>query len=152
MADVLLATDADWLFDEVSAALCGDGTTVSRISDSSQLRQAVAHLNPALVILDMQTGSMGGIAGCLDLRHEAGAGRLPETRVMLLLDRDVDRWLAREAKSDGWMIKPLDSFRLRRAAAAVLAGDDWFEGEAAPAPTEEQEAADEADEPVGEPA
>ena len=148
MPGLLLVTDADWLFDEVSAALCGGGTTVSRIHDGSQLRPAVSQLNPDLVILDMQSGSMGGIANCLDLRLEAGAGRLPETKMLLLLDRDSDRWLAREAKADGWMVKPLDSFRLRRAANAILAGEAYFENE----PVDEPEAPDEADAEAGEPA
>lgn len=138
MAGVLLATDADWLFDDVSAALCGDGTILSRVKDSSVLREAVTKLEPELTILDMQTGSMGGVAGCRDLRLESGAGRVPHTRVLLLLDRDADRWIAREAGADGWMIKPLNPFRLRRAVTAVLAGEPWFEGEIADEPADTQ--------------
>ena len=45
------------------------------------------------------------------------------------LDRDADRWIAREAGSDGWLIKPLDALRLRRAALATLAGEAIYEGE-----------------------
>ena len=36
-------------------------------------------------------------------------------------------FLAGQSEADGWMIKPIDSFRLRRAAAAVAAGRGWFE-------------------------
>jgi len=90
---------------------------------------------------------MGGIANCLDLRLEAGADRLPATKVLLLLDRDSDRWLAREAQADGWLVKPVDSFRLRRAANAVLAGESYFENE----PVPEAEATEgDADENIGE--
>jgi len=133
VGDILLATDADWLFDEVCAALCGGDTRVNRITDSRHVRTAIGVVEPELVILDAQVGSMGGIASCLDLRLEAGAGRIDDIRVLLLLDRDADRWVAREAQADGWLIKPLDPFRLRRAHQALMAGDSWFEGEPVPA-------------------
>ena len=125
---MLLATDADWIADEVVAALADDDTTVSRVRAGAHVRAAVGELEPELVVLDLQIGNMGGIAAALDLRLEAGAGRLPHTRVLLLLDREADVWIARQADSDGWLLKPLDAFRLRRAAAAVLSGDTWFEG------------------------
>ncbi|MCB0995858.1 MAG: response regulator [Acidimicrobiales bacterium] len=128
MTSVLLATDADWIADEVVAALADDDTTVSRVRAGAHVRAAVGELEPELVVLDLQIGNMGGIAAALDLRLEAGAGRLPHTRVLLLLDREADVWIARQADSDGWLLKPLDAFRLRRAAAAVLSGDTWFEG------------------------
>ncbi len=133
MNEVLLATDADWIFDEVAAAIADVDTRVSRVHAGADVRAAVAELEPALVILDLQIGNMGGVATAIDLHHEAEAGRLPATRVLLLLDRDADTWLAGEARADGWMVKPLDAFRLRRAARAVMAGDPWHEGAASSA-------------------
>ena len=70
----------------------------------------------------MQIGNMGGIATCLHLRHEAGAERLPEVPVLMLLDRQADVFLARRSDADGWVVKPLDAFSLRKAATAVLDG------------------------------
>jgi DNA-binding response OmpR family regulator len=130
VTQVLLATDADWLYDEVSAALCEPGTTVSRIREGRDVGTAVTQLNPDLVVLDLQIGTKGGVAACIDLRHDIAMGRAEPTKVMMLLDRDADRWIARQADADGWLIKPLDAFRLRRAALACLAGEDTFEGEA----------------------
>ena len=129
---VLLATDADWLFDEVSAALCEPGTTVARIRDGRDVGTVVGELNPDLVLLDLQIGTKGGVAVCIDLRHDIAMGRAAPTKVMMLLDRDADRWLARQADVDGWLIKPLDAFRLRRAALACVAGENVFEGEVVP--------------------
>lgn len=129
MADVLLATDADWIQDEVAAALDGEHT-VHRVRRGADVRAAVAAGSPAfgLVILDLQIGNMGGMAACMDLRLEYGAGRLPDVAVLMLLDRDADVFLARRSDADGWLIKPLDAFRLRRAAAALLDGGDYHEG------------------------
>lgn len=127
MPTVLIATDADWVLDDVEAALGEEGTTLLRVRSGDAVRPAVASEAPNLVVLDLQIGNMGGIAACLDLRHEAGMGRLPKVPVLMLLDRPADVFLARRSSADGWIIKPLDSFRLRRAADALLAGGTYAE-------------------------
>ena len=124
---MLVATDADWILDEVAAALAGDGTTVSRVREGRDVRTAVGELHPDLVILDLQIGSMGGIATCLDLRLEGGMDRIDEQRILLLLDREADTFLAKEAGADGWLVKPLDPTRLGRAAEAIEGGEQYFE-------------------------
>src|SRR4051794_27973987 len=89
---------------------------------------AVEEAEPALVVLDLQIGNMGGMAACLALHLEAGAGRLPRIPVLMLLDRQADVFLARRSDADGWLIKPIDSFRLRKAFDALLAGQRYEEG------------------------
>lgn len=126
---MLLATDADWIRDDISAALTDPDTTVSRVRKGAEVVPAVASLRPDLVILDLQIGNMGGIATTYALHNEASAGRLDRVKIMVLLDRADDRFLARTANADGWMVKPLDAFRIRRATKAVLAGDRYTEGE-----------------------
>lgn len=122
MTEVLIATDADAVFDEVEAALVDETTTVVRVRAGQAVAGAVAAATPDLVVLDLQIGNMGGIAACLNLRHEAGDGRLPEVPVLMLLDRQADVFLARRSGADGWIVKPLEAFSLRTAAAAVLEG------------------------------
>lgn len=123
MTEVLIATDADAVFDEVEAALADESTRVVRVRSGKAVGEVVAQSTPDLVVLDLQIGNMGGIAACLHLRNEAGEGRLPEVPVLLLLDRAADVQLARRSGAEGWVVKPLDAFRLRRAATAVLAGE-----------------------------
>jgi DNA-binding response OmpR family regulator len=131
VATVLLATDADWIRDEVDAAL-GVSHTIHRVRSGAAVLAAAWGVEPDLVLLDLQIGNMGGIACCLDLRLEQRAGRLPEQRIILLLDREADLFLAQRAEADGWLVKPLDSLRLRRAAEAVLGGGTVREGVADP--------------------
>ena len=127
MAAVLLATDADWVYDEVFAALDGS-YTVSRVRAGALVQDAVADLAPEVVLLDLQIGNMGGIAACLNLRLEQRAGRVPDAKALILLDREADIFLARRAEADGWLIKPFDSFRLRRAVQTVLSAGSYTEG------------------------
>ena len=117
---VLLATDADSLADEIFATLTDERTTVSRVHSGLEVRPATIELKPDLVLLDLQIGNMGGVAASIDLRHEAEAGRAPETRIVILLDRDVDQWIAKQADADGQLVKPLDSLKLRRLINELL--------------------------------
>ena len=124
MTEVLIATDADAVFAEVEAALVDERTRVVRVRKGQAVAGAVAGSTPDLVVLDLQIGNMGGIATCIDLRHEAGEGRLPDVPVLMLLDRQADVFLARRSGADGWVVKPLDAFSLRTAATAILEGGD----------------------------
>ena len=122
MTDVLLACDADWLIQEVRSALSDPGTTVGVVRAGAEVRSAVSAEPPNLVILDLQIGNMGGMATCMDLRLEAGAGRLDPVPILMLLDREADVFLAQQAGAEGWLVKPLDSFRLKMASVKLLSG------------------------------
>jgi len=132
--NVLLVTDADWIHDEVDAALADADTTVLRVRSGREAIPAVAEHEPVLVILDLQIGNMGGFATCMNLRQDEGAGRLKTRPILMLLDRHDDLFLAHRSDADGWLIKPVDAFRLRKAAEALRTGYTWFEGAEAPAP------------------
>src|SRR3954454_3304810 len=122
---VLLATDADWIHEDVDAALAGDDIEVFRVSHGIEVLPAVTQGEPDLVVLDLQIGNMGGMAACMDLRLDESVGKIPHTPVLMLLDRDVDTFLASRADADGWVVKPIDPFTLRRAALTLLAGERW---------------------------
>jgi DNA-binding response OmpR family regulator len=119
---VLVATDDNDVFDEVDAALGDQQTAVTRVRAGRDVVKAVKELNPALVILDLQIGNMGGIATCLALRNEESGGRLDPQQILLLLDRDADEYLARQAAPNGWLMKPLDALSLRRTVASLPSG------------------------------
>ena len=67
------------------------------------------------------------MATCMDLRLEIDAERLSPVPILMLLDREADVYLAQQAGAQGWLVKPLDSFRLKMAAVALLAGEDMRE-------------------------
>lgn len=127
MPDLLIATDADWNHEEVDAALADEGTRVLRVRAGRDVPLAVAQYEPALVLLDLQIGNMGGVATFIHLDQEAQEGRLPTMPVLMLLDRPADVPLVRATGVDGWLVKPLDGHRLRRAAQALLDGGTYHE-------------------------
>lgn len=125
---MLLATDSDRLFTDVDATLATDECDVLRVRRGEDVLPAVRAKSPDLVILDLQIGRMGGVATCLAIRQEEGAERLEPRPVALLLDRSADVFLAQEARANGWLIKPLDSLRLRRMTKVLLGGEQSYEG------------------------
>ncbi len=136
---ILVAAEASWIRDQVQTAFVQPGQRVVEVQRGQDVRKAVSEYEPSVVILDMQIGNMGGIAVALDIRLEQGEGRMPETQILLLLDREADKFLATRSDVDGVLVKPVDAGRLRRAvknlrntdmltvaesAAASLAGLD----------------------------
>jgi len=119
--DILVASDAEWVVDDLRAALVAPGTTVRSVPSGIDVRAALDPV-PDCVVLDLQIGNMGGMATCLDLRLESSAGRLPHVPILMLLDRRPDVFLARRSGADGWLLKPMDPIRTRRAVEAILAG------------------------------
>ena len=134
MPDILIATDAASVHDEIRSVVAEPGTTIRWIRRGEAVRDAM-NLEPAdLAIVDSQIGTMGGIAVALDLRLEADAGRLEHCPVLLVLDRRPDVFMARRSGAEGWIVKPLDPIRLRKAVAALLAGGTWHDTSFLPEP------------------
>ncbi len=125
MPDVLIASDAPWIREDVRAVLVDPDTTVREVTRGAEVLPAVRERVPDLAVLDLQIGKMGAVAVCLDLRLEEGAGRLPHVPVIILLDRRADVFLARRAQAEGWVVKPLDPMRLSRAIRTVMAGGTY---------------------------
>lgn len=125
---ILLATDADWIVDEVTAALGGPDTSFTVCRDGRAVAGEVAKRTPDLAVLDLQSGSMGGMAVAMSLRLDESVDTLPHVDVLMLIDRQADVYLAQRSGAEGWLIKPLDALRLQRAALAVKAGETYREG------------------------
>lgn len=125
MTDVLIATDAEWVHDEVRQALRGPDLTVRWVRSGPEAVAAVRERAPQLAVLDLQIGSMGAMAISLELHLEEGMHRLPHVPILILLDRRPDVFLARRSGAQGWVLKPLDPIRLRKAVTALLAGGTY---------------------------
>ena len=125
MPELLVVSDSPNVRQAVIASLPDTNITVRELTEGAQVLPAVRTSTPDLVVLDQQIGRMGGMATCLDLHLEQGAGRLPHVPVLMLLDRRADVFLARRSEAEGYVVKPLDPLRLGRAITTLLNGDTY---------------------------
>ena len=117
---ILVATDAQYVLDDVTAALAGPDTTFLVCRNGRDVTKVVAERTPDIAILDLQIGSMGGMAVTMQLRLDESSGLLPHVPVLMLLDRTADVHLAKRSAAEGWLVKPLDALTLQRAVDLVL--------------------------------
>jgi DNA-binding NarL/FixJ family response regulator len=125
MAQIVLISDASVVLDELLSVVDNGERTVTSLRNADLLRITVNELEPDLVITDCQVQSMGGIAICHDLKLEESGGRLPHVPVLILLDRRADVFLANRSGAEGYLVKPLDPIRLRRAVESLLSGGTY---------------------------
>jgi CheY-like chemotaxis protein len=131
---ILVASDAPTLRKEVEAVISGPDIEVRSVTTGPEVIAFVTDEDPDLVIVDMQMGNMGGMAVCLELRLQESYDALDHIPVLMLLDRRPDVFLARRSGAEGWLVKPLDPLRLRKAVAVLLDDGTYFDDSYLPVP------------------
>jgi DNA-binding response OmpR family regulator len=131
---ILVASDAPSVRAEVTAVVGEPDVAVIEIHTGPAVPPAVHDHEPDLLVVDLQMGNMGAMAVCLELRLEESYGNLPHVPVLMLLDRRADVFLARRSGAEGWVVKPLDPMRIRRATRALLDGGTYHDESFQPVP------------------
>lgn len=111
---------------EVRSALSIGSWQIEEISDPHQVVDRIEESRVDAVVVDMQVGSAGGMAVVRWIRQATDA--LARPRMVMLLDRSADVFLAQRAGADASVLKPFDAPELRAALAlqpaAVTASDE----------------------------
>jgi len=133
---ILVASDAPSVRHDVVSAIADPDTEVIEVASGPSVMEAVRHLAeaPDLLVVDMQMSNMGGMAVCLDLGLEESYLDVDHIPVLMLLDRRPDVFLARRSGAEGWLVKPMDPLRLRRAVRALLEGGTYEDDSYQPVP------------------
>jgi len=133
MAIVLLASDLASLRKDLRATLEGPDLFIEEVASGPEVIARVERGGVDLVVVDLQIGTMVGMAICMDLRHEESYGAAEPVAVLMLLDRRPDVFLARRSGAEGFLVKPLDPQRLRSAVRALLRGEEYEDESLRPA-------------------
>ena len=113
---ILLVADAEWVINQTRAAMSGEHDLV----ETSDPREAEETMSDAeIVLIDMQVGSMGGMALTRSLKSLAMAGEIVDAPIVLLLDRTADEFLAKRSGADAWLLKPFSAQDLNATLAEV---------------------------------
>ncbi len=134
MPVIVVASDAAYLRKEIVAVADGPDIEIREVESGPEVIASARNDPPDLVVVDLQMGNMGGMAVCLELRLQESYDDLPHIPVLMLLDRRPDVHLARRSGAEGWLVKPLDPLRLRRAIRALIDGDEYFDDSYQPVP------------------
>lgn len=113
MPKLLLVADAEWVVNEVKAALAIGNWEIDASAEPARAAGRAVSGDYQAVVVDMQVSSMGGMAVIRAIRQAAGEGARP--RLVLLLDRVADRFIARRSGADAAVLKPLQANDLRTA-------------------------------------
>lgn len=113
MARLLLVADSEWVLNDVRAGLGVGSWDLSTLDDPREAETRVEEDSPDVVVVDLQIGSMGGMAVVRAIRAAYDEDDRP--RLVMLLDREADDFLARRAGADAWVVKPFSSHDLRLA-------------------------------------
>lgn len=111
MPTALVVADGTWVTNEVRSALSLGSWQIEEIDDPRAVAARLAESPVDAVIVDMQVGSKGGMAVVRSIRQETDLAERP--RLVILLDRPADEFLARRAGADASVLKPFDAQELR---------------------------------------
>lgn len=113
---LLLVADAGWVRNDVEASLPSSEWTIHYAEPRLVVETAIDH-PPTAVIVDMQVGSMGGMAVIRRLRDAIAMGEIEKVPLILLLDRNVDRFIAVRSGADRSLVKPFTAQAFRQTLA-----------------------------------
>lgn len=117
MTGVLLVVSDDPAVEEALRFGLAGGIEVASALDAVEAIERLASLTPRAVVVDLQTGNSGGFALARDMSQIARLASIP---VVVLLERDQDRWLADQAGAALALKKPVDGSVLLEAVSSVL--------------------------------
>lgn len=107
------------MINDVNAVLGVGDWDIEVLADPYRVVPTITEVAPDVVIIDLQIGSMGGMAVVREILSFLYGEDRP--RLVLLLDREADSFLAKRAGADAWVVKPFEAHDLRVALEGVMA-------------------------------
>ncbi len=81
---------------------------IVEVSDGPNVVTLAHARSPDVVVVAASIGQMGGFAVSYELKTMADEGVIKDPKVIVLLERSADSWLAGWSRCDAWRVKPVD--------------------------------------------
>jgi DNA-binding response OmpR family regulator len=107
---VVVVTDEPRLGSEISDGMPA-GFSIHLARDAREATDLMKSRTPAVVIVDIRTGSAGGVALARDMAQDRRLAAIP---IVMLLERPQDEWLARTAGARVVRTRPVSAETLAR--------------------------------------
>jgi DNA-binding response OmpR family regulator len=121
MPNVLLVADAEWVRNDIEAAITDPTSSVTVLDDPTTAGSVAGQAPFDLIVVDMQVRSMGGMAIVRLLRDAMATHEMEPAPILLLLDRAADAFLAKRAGASAHLIKPISAQAFRRIVDSLIA-------------------------------
>ena len=118
---IALADKDPYDLQAVQAALAAPDREVLIVADGDNVVTLAQSRRVDVAILGSSLGHMGGFAVSRDLKMHADVGAIVAPKVIVMLEREADSWLAHWSRCDAYVVKPLDVAELD-ALVGELAG------------------------------
>lgn len=104
----------------VSRMLRNAGFNVTEAATGEAALQAVAHVRPDLIILDVQLPDIGGFEICHELKANPVTASIPILLLSASLVESKDKVQGLESGADGYLIQPVEAIELIATVKALL--------------------------------
>lgn len=118
---IVLADKDPYELQSLQAALSAPDRELLILEDGDNILTLVQSRSPDAVVVGASLGQMGGFAVARELKMLADNGVIESTKVIVLLERSADEWLANWSRCDAHLTKPVDSAEVDRVVRELLA-------------------------------
>jgi CheY-like chemotaxis protein len=111
---ILIADKDPYDLESMRGDLAAPDVEVVTARDGREVVSLAAERRPDVIVMNASLGQMGGFAVSRDVKMLADRpGAEPAPRVVILLERHADAWLANWSRCDAWTTKPVSAETLR---------------------------------------
>lgn len=94
--------------ESLRVGLAASDLQVLSATDGDVVVNLASRRGPDAVVVGASLNEMGGFAVSRELKTMAELGEIREPKVIVMLERQADDWLANWARADAWRVKPVD--------------------------------------------
>ena len=105
----------------LQAGLDAPDREVLIVEDGENIVTLATSRHVDVLVVGASLGQMGGLGVCRDLKMHGDNGAIVAPKVIVMLEREADAWLANWSRCDAYLVKPVDIVELERLVGELAA-------------------------------